>query len=313
MKKIVLSVIAVLFCFFITAQDGANLKLSMEKNKLYRFRSTSNQNLSQTVNGVLQTTNTSSNTVFSIKMVDATNDFIIVEARFDTVVINTNAMGKMVSMNSASPGNMASSEAADVMSCIMNRLSKNVLYVKMDATGKVIDIVNFTMLSDIVLKDTASITGQSAPVLKTQVKNTINVKALKSMIEAFTFNLPDKEVKNGEQWEINSPFNSGGMSLDIVTSYKLNDINNNNAHITSESSIKASVDAEPLEYSGARITYDGLTGMGKSNLIIDSLTGLVIENNSKTHMAGDLNVSVQGMNLQIPMEIDGESKVVALL
>jgi hypothetical protein len=133
------------------------------------------------------------------------------------------------------------------------------------------------------------------------------------MIEAFTFNLPDKEVKNGEQWEINSPFNSGGMSLDIVTSYKLNDINNNNAHITSESSIKASVDAEPLEYSGARITYDGLTGMGKSNLIIDSLTGLVIENNSKTHMAGDLNVSVQGMNLQIPMEIDGESKVVALL
>jgi hypothetical protein len=285
----------------------------MEKNKLYRFRSTSNQNLSQTVNGVLQTTNTSSNTVFSIKMVDATNDFIIVEARFDTVVINTNAMGKMVSMNSASPGNMASSEAADVMSCIMNRLSKNALYVKMDATGKVIDIVNFTMLSDIVLKDTASITGQSAPVLKTQVKSTINVKALKSMIEAFTFNLPDKEVKNGEQWEINSPFYSGGMSLDIVTSYKLNDINDNNAHITSESSIKASVDAEPLEYSGARITYDGLTGMGKSNLIIDSLTGLVIENNSKTHMAGDLNVSVQGMNLQIPMEIDGESKVVALL
>ena len=39
-------------------------------------------------------------------------------------------------MSSVSEGNIKSTETADVMSCIMNRLSKNALYVKMDFTGK---------------------------------------------------------------------------------------------------------------------------------------------------------------------------------
>jgi len=66
-----------------------------------------------------------------------------------------------------------------------------------------------------------------------------------------------------------------------------------------------------LEYSGAKITYGDIKGLGKSNMVLNTLTGLSVENTSKIHITGNLNVSAQGMNMQIPLEIDGESKVVA--
>jgi hypothetical protein len=47
-------------------------------------------------------------------------------------------------------------------------------------------------------------------------------------------------------------------------------------------------------------------------MIIDIRTGLIIEGRSKTHIAGNLGVSGPGYSMQIPMDINGESKVIAL-
>jgi hypothetical protein len=312
MKKILLSFTAILIGFSVLAQTGTTLKLNLEKNKVYRLKSSSDQTISQTINGMQQNTNVTSNSIVSIKMMDASADFLIAEFRFDTLITITNAMGKIVNINSANEGNMTSTEAGDVMTVIMNRLSKNPLYVKMDYTGKVIELVNAKMLSDILLKDTASITGESAPVTKMQIVNMTSQKALISMAEIFTHNLPGKPVNSGDKWDITENMNSGGMSLDIITTYSLDGIKDNAANLTAESTIQASPNAEPLTYGPAKVMYDELKGIGKSEMVLDARTGLLIQNSSKTHMAGNLNISVQGMNLQMPMEMDGTSKVVSI-
>jgi hypothetical protein len=301
MKKILLSFTAILIGFSVLAQTGTTLKLNLEKNKVYRLKSSSDQTISQTINGMQQNTNVTSNSIVSIKMMDASADFLIAEFRFDTLITITNAMG-----------NMTSTEAGDVMTVIMNRLSKNPLYVKMDYTGKVIELVNAKMLSDILLKDTASITGESAPVTKMQIVNMTSQKALISMAEIFTHNLPGKPVNSGDKWDITENMNSGGMSLDIITTYSLDGIKDNAANLTAESTIQASPNAEPLTYGPAKVMYDELKGIGKSEMVLDARTGLLIQNSSKTHIAGNLNISVQGMNLQMPMEMDGTSKVVSI-
>lgn len=310
MKKLLLTWIAIAAVIALPAQT--NLKLNPEKNRIYRFKSVSEQNVSQTVNGMEQTTNSTSTTFFSLKMLDATADFMIMEVRFDTIISKSNAMGKVVNISSANEGNMASEEAADVMSAVMNRLCKNPLFVKMEVTGKVIEIVNYAMLSQMILKDTSLITGAAAPMLKTQVKNTVDPNALKPMIETFTFNLPGKEVGNGDKWELSSPINAGGMDLEVKSNYVLENLNGNDAGISTESSIKPALNAKPLNYSGANITYDNLSGLGKSQMVIDTRTGLVKSANSKMNITGDLNISVQGMNMQIPMIIDSQSNVMAL-
>jgi hypothetical protein len=314
MKKILLSCIIALFCMSIVAQNGALLKLNLEKNKVYRFSSASEQTVSQTINGNQQTTETKTNNTVSIKMVDATADFMIAEVRFDSIVYNNNAMGKTTIVSSVSEGNIKSTEASDVLSSIMNRLSKNALYIKLDFTGKVLEIVNSKMLSDVIMKDTSSITltGPMASGVKAQIKNMVSDNALKTMVEAFTYNLPGKQVTKGENWNITLNTNSGGMSLNIITNYHLNGVNGNTADITAESNIKAAQNAAPMEAGGAKITYDDLNGLSKSSMVIDTRTGLVVENKAKTHITGNLGITGPGYSMQMPMDINGESRVIAL-
>jgi len=294
-----------------TGQNGANLRMNLEKNKVYRLQSITEQTILQTVNGIQQTIESKTNYTVSLKMVDATQSFIVTEVRFDTIATKTNTMGKTMSMSSASEGNVQSKETSDIISFFMNRLSRNPIYAKLDFTGKVTEVVNFKMLSDMILKDTSSITltGPVASSLKTQVISMVSDNSLKTIIEMFTYNLPGKMVNAGDNWSVMTSTNTGGMSLDITTGFHLNGISGNNADITAESNIRPSVNAAPMESGGAKITYDDLTGLSKSTIIIDIQTGLVVETNSKTHIAGNLGVSMPGMNMQIPMDINSDTKV----
>jgi len=314
MKKILLSVIAIQFGILVMAQNSASLKMNLEKNKVYRLKSVSEQAITQTVNGVQQTTESKVNYTLSLKMIDATADFMITEVHFDTLITNTNSMGKMILISSVKEGDIKSAETADVMSYIMNRLSKNALYVKMDFTGKPFEIVNSKMLSDLILKDTSSITltGPTAAAVKKEIINSISDNSLKTMIGMFTWCLPGKQVSTGDDWNVTQQMNSGGMMLDIVTTYHLDGLNGNNANITAESNIKAADNADPIESGGAKVTYDDLKGLSKANMVIDIRSGLLLEDKTKTHITGNLGISAPGFSMQIPLDINGESKVSAL-
>ena len=170
------------------------------------------------------------------------------------------------------------------------------------------------MLSDMIMKDTSSITltGPMASAIKTQIQNMVSDNTLKTMAEMFTHFLPGKQVSTGDNWTMTLTTNSGGMSLDIITSYHLDGITGNNANITAESNIKAAANAAPMESGGAKITYDDLNGLSKSTMVIDIRTCLLVEEKAKTHIAGNLGVSMPGMSMQIPMDINGESKVIAV-
>jgi proteasome assembly chaperone (PAC2) family protein len=314
MKKILLSSVAVLFCISLMAQNSVNLKMNLEKNKVYRFSSVSEQTIIQTVNGNQQTIESKTDYAVSLKMVDVTADFMVTEVHFDTLITNTNSMGKMVNISSVNEGNIKSTETDDVMSYIMNRISKNALYIKMDFTGKVLEIVNSKMLSDVIMKDTSSITltGPIGSGIKSQIKNLISDNTLKTMVEMFTHYLPGKQVSTGDNWNVSLNTNSGGMALEITTGYHLDGVNGNSANITAESNIKAVENAAPMIAGGATITYDDIKGLSKSTMVIDTRTGLLVEDKAKTHIAGNLGVSAPGMSMQIPMDINGTSKVIAL-
>jgi hypothetical protein len=314
MKKTILSIIPALFCVMLFGQESANLRLSLEKNKVYKFRATSEQTIVQSINGNQQTIESESTYYISLKMIDATPAFIVTEIRIDSLSTKTNAMGNSDNMSSTLEGNIASEKTSEIMSYFMNRMTKNPIYAKLDFTGKVNEIVNTRMLSDVILIDTSAITlsEPSASAVKTQIVNMVSDNAFKTIVEMFTFCLPGKSIASGESWSLPTSINSGGMFLDINTTYKLDGISGNKAGVTAESNIKAAANAVPMESGGAKITYDDLKGLSKAEISIDINTGLVIENTSKTHLAGTLGVAVAGMNMQIPMDITSDSKILSL-
>lgn len=314
MKKILLSFVVLLICISGMAQNSVSLKLNLEKNKVYRFNSVSENTITQTINGNSQSSDTKTNNTISIKIVDATADLMIAEVRFDSLITISNAMGKVTNMNSSKEGDMKSSEATDVLACITNRLSKNALYVKIDYSGKVLQVVNSKMLSDIILKDTSTVTLKNpvASMIKKQMENMVSEKALITMVEAYTHYLPAKEVTPGSSWDVSENSVSGGMTLDVITSYHLDGINGNTANVTAESNIKAPANAEPIVSGPTKVTYDDLKGMSKSTLVIDVRTGLLMEAKSKSHTAGTLGINYPGGSMQMPMDINSESKVTAI-
>lgn len=314
MKKIMLSVTAVIFCATIMAQSPANLQLNLEKNKVYRLQSVSAQTVTQTINGVQQTTESKVNYTMSLKMIDMTADYLITEVRFDTLITYTNTMGKTVSYSSVNEGDIKSAETADVLSCIMNRLSKNALYVKMDPAGRPFEIINLKMLTDMVVKDTSSITltGPAADAVKKQIVNSVSDSELKTMIGMFTWSLPARQVAPGDSWEILQQMSSGGLMLEIATTYKLDKIEGTLAHITSESIIRTAANAVPIESGGATVTYDDIKGLTRSSLVLNLLTGLKVEDIGKTHITGNLGISGPGFSMVMPMDINGESKTIAI-
>lgn len=309
-----LLIAAILSGVTVMAQDSATLKLNPEKNKVYRLKSVSEQTVSQTVNGNLQNVDSKVEYTMSVKMIDMTPDLLVTEIRFDTIDTETNAMGKMVTISSTLEGDIKSSETSDIMSFIMNRLSQASLFVKMDFTGRPIEIINSKMVSDMVLKDTGliSLTGPMAEAIKAQIATTVSNENLKTMIGTFTWCLPGRQVSTGDKWDVTQEMNAGGMNLDIITTYRLDAIDGNFAMITAESRIKASDNAAPIQTGGATVTYGNLNGLGKSNMVIDINTGLIAEDNVKTRISGNLDVSAPGFSMQIPLDINGESKVSAL-
>lgn len=309
MKRNLLSVIAALCMMPVMAQQSATLRLNLEKNKTYRMRSVSKQTVVQTVSGNQQTVESEVLYTISIKMIDATPEFLVTEIHFDTISTKTNTMGKIESFSSTIEGDMKSSETSAIMSCIMNRLSKNALFAKLDYTGQPVEILNAKMLSDMILKDTSSITltDPLKSALKTQLVNTVSDNNLKTMIKSFTWNLPGGQVSTGDEWNIFDQANSGGMLLAINSKYHLDGIKETNASITVESDIRAPENAPPVKSGGATVTYNNLRGINKSTLVIDTRTGLVVENKAKTRIAGNLGVSAPGFSMEIPMEINGET------
>ena len=61
MKKMLLSCVAFLFCISMMAQNSVNLKMNLEKNKVYRLKAVSEQTIIQTVNGNQQTVESKTN------------------------------------------------------------------------------------------------------------------------------------------------------------------------------------------------------------------------------------------------------------
>ncbi|MBN2610200.1 MAG: hypothetical protein JXB00_01445 [Bacteroidales bacterium] len=310
MKKIFVTMIAFCIGLSVWAQQPVMLKLNPVQNKTYRIKTVSTQNMSQTMGGMQQNTAVNSTTVLSMKMVESGVDFLVMEIRFDTMLVNTNAAGMNIDINSSKPGDLQSNDIGEVLSVLMNRYCSNPLYAKMGFDGKVIELINLKLFTDLMMKDVDSIKSQYAQVIKSRAAMMADPGSIQSTIESITAYLPGKEVETGGSWDISLKTNSGGMMYLITSKYKLNGTNNNIADIGFDSTIEPASSA-PVKMDAATIT-NNIRGSSKSAMTIETNTGMIIKSEGKYHMEGDLGVEAQGMNMSIPTVISGETTIVAL-
>jgi hypothetical protein len=304
------AVLAIFYCTA-SAQKSVDLKYNLEPNKTYKVKYTSVQNRVQTAQGMQFTSDVNSDLVFSIKPLKNEDSVIICEVRFDTIktLSNTSNMPSM-EINSSEPGNIKSSDPAEALGCITNRLSKSAFLAKMTNTGHILEIMNIQQISKNILSGVDSIPGQMGPFIKSQAEMMVSESTLKGMIESVTAYLPGKEVGAGDTWKSEINLSAGGMSMLITTDYKLNELNKKTAEISGEMVVEPA-GSDPMVINGAEITMD-IRGIGKTNLTVDTKTGWILKGTLKQQMKGDMFVSAPGTSMQIPTEINSESTIVSL-
>jgi hypothetical protein len=299
MKTIVSVLFTAIFSISLMAQSPVNLKYNLEKGKTYRVKTVMKQNQKRTMQGTEQVTEVENTLYFSLKALSLTPDFFIAEVKFDTIT-NSVSMPKM-EFSSAIEGDMKSEKTDDIMNCVLNRLSKSTLVVKMAYSGHVIDIMNHQVVAKTILMDVDSIKGQSAMMLKPRIEMMAQKEDLKSMIEGITVLHPNKNVAIGDKWNTQYTSSGGGFGFLISTAYTLNKLDKKEASIKGEINIEPAA-MKPMEMNGAKITME-LRGTGEVEMQVAPTTGWIINGKSETQMSGNMNVEAQGQTYPMPMEI----------
>ena len=288
------------------AQESVTLKLNLIKGNKYQVKTTSEQSINTSFNGMQQTSGIANVSYMSLVPLALGQKSISCEVAFDSISTKSNMSGMKMDINSSKGGNINSSNMSEVMSEIMARLSKSKLKVILSYEGKVIAINNITVVTDSVCKGLDSLKGQMAPMISMQVKLMVNEASLKGMIEANTAYLPSKPIKIGETWNTTYTQSSGGIGFTVATEYKLTAIKDKKAEVSGNATLEPAGTA-PMEMNGAKISYD-VRGLSKSTLFVDVTTGWLQRGSVKSHMKGNMNVSMNGNDMVIPVEIDNNSE-----
>jgi hypothetical protein len=311
MKTMIITLILAFLGSQAWTQKHALLKFDLEQSIVYRLKSESQQNMSQTMGGMQRNTTVNNTTVVSLKVLEEAEDYMVVEFRFDTIMISTNSAGMSFNINSTDTGDLNSDNIGEVLSVFMNRYCSNPLFAKMTYDGKIKEFINISLFADYIVKDVDSIKSQMASFIKGRAKMMVDAKSVKSSIEAIMAYLPGTKVEVGGSWDQSLDLSSGGMMYLINSHYQLNKIDGDVADIAFESTMDPA-DSEPVVMDGNTIT-NHIRGTSKSNMKVDIRSGMLIESTGKYHMEGDLDVEVQGNQMVIPNTIDGETRIYRVL
>lgn len=301
MKKLISSVFLSLFGISLMAQAPVNLKLNLEKGKVYTIKSTSKQALQQTANGQQFNVDVYSNTVVSYKVLKQENDIMDIELKFDTIASKISSAMFNKETNSAKPA------GDDPLEKIMNKVSKNKIIAKISTSGKFIDFVNYPKFRDNVMFILDSIPATKRDQAKLQAEGIVKESAVKSMIEPLFAYLPEKAVKTGDTWETTYLRIASNVSLVCLNSFTLKGVENNMATVSGKSEIESMPSTDPAAQMSqdlkGTMTFDGTT---------DLKTGLALKSTAKGHIEGSITMKNNGNEMKIPMKMDSESETIML-
>lgn len=296
MKTLVTSVLFALCAVSLMAQSPANLKLNLEKGKVYTIKSTSKQVIQQTYNGQQFSIDVNANNVITCKVLQQVNDVMDMEFRFDTIASKISSPMFNKETNSAKPA------GSDPQEILMNKLSTYKLIAKISTAGKFISFVNYGQFKDSVLFVMDSIPATKRDDARKLADVLLKETALQSMVEPLFAYLPEKEVKTDDSWETSFFIVASNISMLSLNSYTLKGVENNQANVTGTSEIESMPSNDP----NAQMTQE-LKGKSTFDGSIDLKTGLIRKSTSKTQFEGSTTVKNNGEEMKMPMKIDGET------
>jgi hypothetical protein len=296
MKKLISSAFFALLGLSLMAQVPVNIKLNLEKGKMYMVKNTSKQTMQFDAGGQQFSMDISTSSVVSYKVLKQENDVMDIELKFDTIASKTTSPMMNKETNSAKPaGN-------DPLERIMNKMSTNSIIAKISTSGKFIDFVNYPKFKDNVLIVLDSIPATKRDEAKTIANALLQESAIRTMVEPLFAYLPEKAVKIGDTWETTYSLTSNNFSMLSLNTFTLKGVEKNVATISGKSEIESLPSTDPNAQMVA-----ALKGTMTSDGTLDLKTGQVLKNSSKGHIEGSITVKANNTEMKIKMDSQSET------
>jgi hypothetical protein len=284
------------------AQTPVSLKLNLEKGKTNKVKNISKQNIQGNYNGMPFTTEVNASSTMSYTLLSKDKDLLLIEFKFDTIQSKTTSPMGNKETNSAKIA-----KKTEYFERIMNRFSSNTITAKISSSGKFIGFENYKSFRANILSGMDSVPENKKDQIQKQVDMLLKESVVQSMIEPMFSYFPDKEVKNGDQWETSYSVVGGGLTGMMFNTLTLDNFNQNSAQL----SLKSELESLPSNAENVGMKID-VKGKSTGSYTIDIKTGTIIKGTDKKHYEGTMTAKNQGVEIKMPLVIEAQSETIKL-
>ncbi|MGI6572602.1 MAG: DUF6263 family protein [Fermentimonas sp.] len=249
--------------------QSTDLSLKLEKGKEYKHVTQSKVTLVQEMSGQKIDVVTTIGGTLTFFVKDVNENGYIMDATYETLGMSMKMPQGTMSFNSESK------DPNDIFSTILGAMKSKPFEVIMSKTGKVKEVKDIENLWETAINQFEILTDAQKEQIKAQLTKSYGAYAQKGNIESVTAIYPDKPVRKGDKWTIQTRLESGILAQ-VSTDYEFVDLTPGYALIKGHSTIKTDDKDAHVELEGAPMKYD-LTGTMESEIKVDTQSGWIIE------------------------------------
>ncbi|WP_316798720.1 DUF6263 family protein [Pedobacter frigidisoli] len=275
-------------CF---AQKSFTLKQNLPIGKKYDFNMLSDQIITQQIGDkkILLNQNIGTDYTFSIKNGDNLEKDI--EVIYNRIFMKSSAGGNVMQMDSDDQDTTKQNPFSGLKGAFFT------MTMTSDGSVKSINGLDqmLNSIADKMTKDTALVNS-----IKTQLAKQFNSEAMKQTMESSLKIYPEKPVKIGDSWTVDTKMQMT-MPIETITKYTLKEVKDGIAYLNINGSL---ISKGAFETMGNKMETD-LTGTNNGDAELDVKTGLILDSHLRIEMSG----TMQSMGQKINFDLQGINKI----
>ncbi|WP_231425737.1 MULTISPECIES: DUF6263 family protein [Pedobacter] len=268
------------------------MKQNLPIGKKYTFSMVSDQIINQEIAGQKINLNQSIGTDYTFDIRNGDNLSKDIDVVYNRIFMKSSAMGNTMTMDSNDPDTTKQNPFRGIKGASFRMVMEPNGTIK-SLTG--IDAMLTSMTSK-MSKDSAVIS-----TLKASLAKQFNSEGMKQTMESSLKIYPDKPVKIGDSWTVDTKMQMT-MPIETITKYTLKDVKNGIAFLSISGTL---ISKGNFETMGNKMQTD-LTGTNNGDAELEIKSGLILNSHLRMEMAGTMTAMEQKINF----ELQGINKIV---
>lgn len=276
--------LTVLVCLTVTARaDATQLRLKPAKGDVQKMKVTSDQKITQTVEGkpVEMTQTLGLGYTLATEDVDA-DGLATIKVSYDSVTFKHQSAMGTVEYDSAAPAPpqlhpMVKGFAA---------LSGQSFTMKITPTGKVTQVSGLDAMVNSIIKKLDVPDGNAKAATEKSIRSQFGEDAIKESMETLLAIYPDKAVNVGDSWSRKVTV-TRGLPITSENTFTLKDASNGAIALDVKGKLSTNPDAAPLDMGQLKVSYN-LTGDQTGTMTLNADTGWVKSAQFVQKLGGDM-------------------------